>query len=44
MDLKERCFDCLSCRYRYLHFPGMDDFKISTQECLCNGKDYEEEQ
>lgn len=27
-----------------IHFPGMDDFEISMQECLCDGEDYEEEQ
>ena len=40
----KKCFDCSTCRYRYLHFPNMDDFEISMQECLCDGEDYEEEQ
>ena len=39
----ENCTDCTTCRYRYLHFPNMDDFEISMQECLCDGEDYEEE-
>ena len=42
--VNEDCFDCVTCRYRYIHFPNMDDFEISKQECLCNGADYEEEQ
>lgn len=32
-----------SSRYRYIHFPNMDDWEISMQECLCDGEDYEEE-
>lgn len=40
----ENGFDCSTCRYRYIHFPNMDDFEISMQECLCDGEDYEEEQ
>lgn len=40
----ENCTDCTTCRYRYIHFPNMDDFEISMQECLCDGEDYEEEQ
>ena len=39
----ENCFDCVTCRYRYVHFPNMDDYEISMQECLCDGEDYEEE-
>lgn len=39
----EKCFDCTSCRHRYIHFPCMDEFEISMQECLCDGEDYEEE-
>ena len=42
--MDEKYFDCSTCRYRYAHFPGMDDFEISMQECLCDGEDYEEEQ
>lgn len=42
--MSENCFDCSTCRYRYIHFPGMDDFGISMQECRCDGEDYEEEQ
>ncbi len=41
--MSENCLDCLTCRWRYLHFPNMDDFEISMQKCLCNGEDYEEE-
>ena len=37
------CCDCTTCRYRYIHFPNMDDWEISMQECLCDGEDYEEE-
>lgn len=37
-------FDCSNCRYRYIHFPNMDDYEISMQECLCDGEYYEEEQ
>lgn len=42
--MSEEYYDCTTCRYRYLHFPGIDDFEISMQECLCDGEDYEEEQ
>ena len=42
--MSENYYDCLTCRYRYIHFPNMDDFEISMQECLCGGKDYEQEQ
>ena len=41
--MEGNCFDCSTCRYRYIHFPNMDDFEISMQECLCDGEDYEEE-
>lgn len=44
MDTDERCFDCSTYRYCYSYFPGMDDFEISMQKCLCNGEDYEKEQ
>ena len=39
-----KCTDCTTCRYRHLHFPNMDDYDISMQECLCDGEDYEEEE
>jgi len=42
--MSKDCFDCSTCRYRYIHFPNMEDFEISMQECLCDGEDYEEEQ
>lgn len=42
--MSEEYYDCSIRRYRYIHFPGMDDFEISMQECLCDGEDYEEEQ
>lgn len=35
--------DCSTCINRHIHFPDMDDNKISMQECLCDGEDYEEE-
>lgn len=36
--------DCTICRYKYIHFPCMDDWEISMQECLCDGEDYEKEE
>ena len=42
--MEGNCYDCSTCRYRYIHFPNMDDFEISMQECLCDGEYYEEEQ
>ncbi len=42
--MNDICYDCTTCRYRYIHFPNMDDYEISMQECLCDGEDYEEEQ
>lgn len=43
-NMSKDYFDCSTCRYRYLHFPNMDDFEVSMQEPLCDGEDYEEEQ
>ena len=42
--MEGNCYDCSTCRYRYIHFPNMDDFEIFMQECLCDGEYYEEEQ
>lgn len=42
--MSENCYDCSTCRYRYIHFPNMDDFEVSMQECLCDGEDYEKEE
>lgn len=37
--MSDNCYGCITCRYRYIHFPNMDDFEISMQECLCDGED-----
>lgn len=41
--MEDNYYDCSTCVYRHLHFPGMEDDEISCQECLCDGEDYEEE-
>ena len=30
--MEGKYYDCTICRYRYIHFPNMDDFEISMQE------------
>ncbi len=30
--MEGKYYDCVTCRYRYIHFPNMDDFEISMQE------------
>ena len=27
--MSKNCYDCSTCRYRYIHFPNMDDFEVS---------------
>ena len=44
MSENEKCTDCTTCRWKYVHFPNLDDWEISMQECLCDGEDYEMEQ
>ncbi len=41
--MESKCYDCSTCCHRHLHFPDMDDYEISIQECLCDGEYYEEE-